>query len=118
LLNSGRITDAVRVFQSILEQLGSESSPRKASILSALGRCYMGRGLADQSESYQRQALMISGELTQDDFTKRERAIEFVCLGDVLAVQGKYSDARKAYEDGLGLMEELNDLPGQAATLG
>ena len=49
---------------------------------------------------------------------KRTRRACLTDLADALTDQGRYAEARKAYEDGLEIAKELDDLRGQGVTLG
>lgn len=118
LLKNRQVSEAVKVFQAILEQLGDEPTYRKASILGQLGRCFEVGGFADQAERYQRQGLAVSSQLVQSDGVKSLRARRLSDLADVLRMQGQYAEARKAYEAALELNNELHDLSSQGAVLG
>ena len=75
--------------------------------LGRLGRCFEAGGRPDLAETYQRDALLVSGKLEQTDGVKRERGTELTALADALVAQGKYAEARKAYEDSLAVKREV-----------
>lgn len=118
LREAGRVEEAAQVFQAMLAQLGDAPSYRRATTLGLLGRCFLAAGRADLAARCQRDALLVTASLEQTDTVKRERASELVDLANALRGQGKYAEARTAYEEGVKVSEELNDLRSQGATLG
>lgn len=118
LFAAGQVAEAAQVFQTILTQLGDAPSYERAVTLGRLGRCFSAGGRPDLAEQCQRDAIAVCDKLEQSDSVKRERGTELTDLADALVEQGKYAEARKAYQDGLKVDEELNDLRGQGVTLG
>ena len=118
LLAAGQVAEATQVFQAIHEQLGDTPTFERAKILVNLGRCFGAAGRPDLAAQTASKALAVCGQLKQNDDVKRKRGVCLTDLADALAEQGKYAEARQAYQDGLKVYEELNDLRGQGVTLG
>lgn len=118
LRNTGQISEATELFQSVLKQLDETPTLRRAITFTHLGRCYEAAGLFDQAENHHRAGLAICDRLEQIDSVRRMRAAVLFDLGDVLRRQGKFSDARETYEKGLELARELQDLRGQGVAMG
>ena len=117
LLAAGQVTEATQAFQNILRQLGDAPTYERAVTLGRLGRCFHAGGRPDWAENCQRNAIAVCDKLKPGDGVKRERGSELTDLADALAAQGKYAEARQAYQDGLKVSEELNDLRGHGVTL-
>ena len=62
-------------------------------------------------------AISVCDQLDQNDEVKRKRSVCLTDLADALREQGKFAEARLAYQDGLKVDEELKDLRGQGVTL-
>jgi tetratricopeptide (TPR) repeat protein len=118
LLASGRVAEAVKVFQAILARLGSAPSYERALTLVYLGRCFGRSGRPDRAVASHREAFEVIGELNQNDRVKYVKGGNHKDLADVLSDLGQYAEARKEYEAGLEIVEELGDLCNQGVILG
>lgn len=118
LLAARQVAEATQVFQAILQQLGDSPAYERALTLHRLGRCFEAGGQPMRAERQHRKGLAVIEKLKVSDSVKRERSALLTDLADVLAAQGKFADARQAYQDGLTVKAELNDLRGQGVTLG
>jgi SagB-type dehydrogenase family enzyme len=105
------------VFEGILTRLGPAPTYERALILGRLGRCLHLGGRPDSATHCLREALDVIGKLAPSDGVKRLRGTLRSELGDALRASGRYGEARKAYEAGLRIAEELNDLRGQGIEL-
>ena len=84
-----------------------------------LGRCFNAGGRSDLAEQCQRDAIAVCDKLEQSNSVKRERGTELTDLADALAEQGKYAEARRAYEDSLAVKREIGgDLRGEGVVQG
>ena len=115
---SGQVEEATRVFQTVLQALGETSSYERAVTLGRLGRCLRAGGRSDIAAERQKQALAVLDTLEQTDSVKQQRGVCLTDLADVLADLGRYPEARQAYEAGLAIVQELNDLHQQGVVLG
>jgi tetratricopeptide (TPR) repeat protein len=117
LLEAGQVAEAAQVFQAILAQLGDAPRYERAVTLGRLGRCFIAGGRPDLAAQAADDAIAVCDQLEPSDRVKRHRGAMLTDKADALAEQGKYAEARKAYQDGLKVDEELNDLRGQGVTL-
>ncbi|HET7436911.1 MAG TPA: CHAT domain-containing protein [Thermoanaerobaculia bacterium] len=117
LLDSGRVSEAIGVFQAALERLRDQPMSDRITLLVRLGRCAEVEANGSLAEMYARQALHTFTEHEQDEATELQRASVLSGLGDALAMQGSYAEARRAYEDALGIAERFNDLSHQGPPL-
>ncbi len=117
LLEAGQVAEAAQVFQAILQQLGDKPTFDRATTLVDLGRCFRAGGRPDLATKTATDAIAVCDQLDQNDEVKRKRGLCLTDLADALAEQGKFAEARQAYQDGLKVDEELNDLRGQGASL-
>ncbi len=118
LFDAGQVVEAMQVFQAILKQVGEEPSDRRAMTLGRMSRCFIAGkrpALAAQSAS---EAIAVCDKLEQSDDVKRHRGVLLTDLANALCERGMLAEARRAYEDGLRIDEELNDLRGQGVTTG
>jgi len=117
LLASGRADEAAGIFRTVLEKLGNAPNYQRGVTLARLGRCFHDSGRLDLAAEHQRESLAVLAQLEQTDTVKRQRGVCLTDLADALMFQGSYSEARKAYEDGLAVDNELGDLRGQGVTI-
>ena len=117
-LAASQVAEAAQIFQAILQQLGDTPSYERAATLGQLGRCFQAGGRPDLAAQAADDAIVVCTQLKQTDGIKQHRATMLKDKADALAQQGKYAEARKAYEDGLKVVAELNDLRGQGVILG
>ncbi len=115
---AGQVAEAAQVFQTILQQLGDAPTFERAKTLVDLGRCFRASGRPDLAIQTANEAIAVCDQLEEDDEVKRKRSVCLTDLADALAEQGRYAEARQAYEDGLKVDEVLNDLRSQGVTLG
>ena len=118
LLAAGQVAKAQEVFQAVLQQLGDAASYERALTLARLGRCFRAGGRPEWADQTARQAIQVCDRLEPSDTVKRHRAALLADLADALREQGQYAEARREYQHGLTIAEELNDLRGQGVTLG
>ncbi len=117
LLTSGRVGEAMAIFQDIIEVFDDHPTYERSVTLGRLGRCYETDGRPDLAENYHRQALTETEHLEQNEDVKKLRGTLHTDLADALRHQGKYTEARKQYELGLEIDKELNDQRSQGVTL-
>jgi tetratricopeptide (TPR) repeat protein len=90
--------------------------------LARLARCLQDSGQPAAAEGYLRKALtMIEALLNQQPENQqliRMYGVLLTELADVLRDQGKYSQAREAYEEALGIAKQLDDLRSQGVKQG
>ena len=118
LLAERRVAEAARVFEEILEEILEAPSYERVVTLHRLGRCFTDSGQPGQAERHYRDALEVLDGLEPSDSVKRQRGGVWTDLADVLRHQGRYAEARKAYETGLEPIRELKDLRSQGVILG
>jgi tetratricopeptide (TPR) repeat protein len=118
LLQAGQVTEAARVFQDILKQLGATPSHKQATTLGRLGRCFRAGGRPDLAVRRAKEAIAVCDRLEPSDWVKRHRGVLLTDMADALRNQGEYGEAREAYLAGLKVDEERNDPRGQGVTLG
>jgi tetratricopeptide (TPR) repeat protein len=113
LLESGRPEEAAEVFQRVLERLSENPSHDRAMTLGRLGRCYKAGGRPDLAERKYREGVAMLDRLELGEDFRSNRSTLLTELGDVLAGQGRYAEARKFYGEGLEGKRQLKDLRGQ-----
>lgn len=118
LLAAGQLGDAAQVFQAILQPLGDTPTYERAVTLSRVGECLDAGGRPDLATQSAREAIAVCDKLEPSDGVKGLRGIILTDLANALAEQGKYAEAREAYQGGLKVYKELGDLRGQGVTLG
>ncbi len=118
LFADGRAAEAAQVFRAILEELPEGASFERAFILAWLGRCLEAGGRADLAVQHTRDAINILNQLEETEDVKRHRGICLTDLGDTLADQGQYADARERYQDALKVVKQVGDLRTQGVVLG
>ena len=117
LLEAGQVAEAAPVFQAILQQLGDTPSHERAVTLGRLGRCFRAGGRPDLAAQSAREAVTVCDKLEPSDGVKRQRGLLLTDLADALAEQGKFAEARQAYQETLKVIEKLNDLRSQGVVL-
>ena len=89
--------------------------------LMGLAMCLMIGGKPDEAELRFKEALEISDKLLKEQPYKenyiQDRSAILTNLGNSLAEQGKYLEARHAYEMGLAVDRQLNDFEGELKSL-
>lgn len=127
--NRGQVGEAYARFEPLLGRIeaGAEGTARgrgsyeHSLILMWLGSCLQMGGQSGRAERRLREALaVIVGLLRKEPENKgniRQRGALLVKLGDTLRDQGRYGEARQAYEESLKVMEQLADLRSQGALL-
>lgn len=118
LLQAGMNKEAEEVFREVLSRLEEAPTYEKAKTLSLLGRCYEQGGRTDLAERAYRDGLAVVDQLTPSDKVKGARGNLLTDLADVLTSQGRYADARQAYQEGFEIYQKLGDLRGQGVSLG
>jgi len=118
LFEAGQVPEAVEVFQTVLAQLGDKSSHWRAVTLGRLGRCLGAGGRPKLAEKHLRDAIAVLDKLEQTNDVKQLRSVCLTDLADALRDQGRYAEARKAYEDGLDVAKDSRHLRAQGVTLG
>ena len=118
LLEAGHVDEAAQIFQAVLKQLSDTPTYERAVTLAFLGRCFRASGRPDLAAQSASDAIAVCDKLEPSDGVKRHRGVLLADMADALAEQGKYAEARKAYQDGLKVVEELNDLRGQGVRFG
>ena len=111
------MTEAIVVFQRMLGQLGEAPSVELAKTLSQLGQCYRDSGQPDLAERQQRESLRVLAGLEVTDETKSIYGNALTILADILRKQGRFPEARQAYEEGLVIYRALGHLRGQGISL-
>lgn len=111
LLGSGHVSEATETFQSALDQPTSD----RVALLVRLGRCAEAQANGSLAEAYFRQALDASH--APEPAAQLERSSILSDLGNSLAMLGRYTDARRAYEESLEIAQHFNNLPGQGPPL-
>ncbi|MBD2341162.1 CHAT domain-containing protein [Calothrix sp. FACHB-156] len=116
LFNAGRYQQAAQVFSAILAELGEQPSYKRCITLGSLGRCLrLQRQTAQAAEIY-RQGLAVAQQLEQSDGVKNLMGTLQTELADALRDMGDYGEARIAYEAGLAIDKELENLSGAAVS--
>ncbi len=126
----GKIGAAYTRFTSLLARIqalpeGAPLGPGSYQHCQALGwlaRCLKGGGQPVAAEERLRKALtvieaLLSQQPENEDYL-RQRGYLLADLADVLTDQGKYSQAREAYEESLQRAKQLGDLRSQGVALG
>ncbi len=89
--------------------------------LQLLARCLRDGGQPAAADGRLREALKVIdaliGQQPDNQGRLRQRGAPLTDLGDALSDQGKFSQAREAYEDALNVAEQQDDLRGQAVDL-
>jgi len=118
LFLDGQPKQAEAVFADILKGLGETFSYNRCQTLHRLGRCCDVQGQPAQAEQLYRQELVELAQLEQDKDVRRQTGAAQTDLADVLCDQGRYTEAKAAYQAGLEIMKELGDTRGVAVSKG
>jgi tetratricopeptide (TPR) repeat protein len=120
LFAGGSFREAEAIFGEILARLDAAPSYQRCVTLSRVAKCYNEQGRLDDAKAASRQALTEEAHLEQNDGVRRLVGQIHTTLGDVLADNGEYGDARAAYETSLAIKTKLGggDPRGVAVTLG
>jgi tetratricopeptide (TPR) repeat protein len=118
LLAAGGVAEAAQISQAILSHLGDEPSYERAVTLAHLGRCLRVGGRLDLAAARLREGLEVTEKLEQSDEVKGLAGTLHTGLADALVDSGQYAEARKEYEAGLSIIEELGDLRSQGVIIG
>ncbi len=110
LLETGQATKAAECFEAILRAFGETPSYELVIALGGLGRCYEARGRPDLAEAQFRLGIEVTQALKNDYMLNGESGVLQKNLGDALFNQGRFGEARVAYEDALNLMREVGNL--------
>jgi tetratricopeptide (TPR) repeat protein len=113
----GRVQEATEILREVLSRLGEAPSFERALTLSRLGLCYRSVGRPDLAEREHRTTLDVLDKLAPSDAVKLQRGNVLTVLADALSDQGRYTEAREAYQKGLKIQQEFGDLRGQGASL-
>ena len=128
-LERGKIGPAYIRFSTLLARIealpeGTALGPgsnEHCGTLVRLGRCLRDGGHPAAAEATLRKALtvieVLIGQQPENQDRIRSRAVLLADLGKVLTAQGKYSQAREAYEEALEQSKQLGDQRQQAVVL-
>lgn len=122
LHDTGDCSQAIQVFNEILEGLGEHASHERASILGYLGNCFIKLGDANQALDYYDQSLSVAKQLLEMS-KNLEKTIGGLQIGlaNALVQRGRlgdYNDAEVLYKESLTLFSEYNDVRQQAVIQG
>ena len=119
LLEAGQVAEAAQIFQAILAQLGDAPRYERALTLGRLGRCLSAGGRPDLAAQAADDAIAVCDQLEPSDSVKRHRGALLTDKATALRHQGKYAEARRAYEDSLAVKREIGgDQRGEGVVLG
>ncbi|MGR0481166.1 MAG: tetratricopeptide repeat protein [Candidatus Electronema sp. V4] len=118
LWQSGQPASAAQVFADILAGLEETPSYNRCLTLSRLGRCFNSQGQPAEAEQLYRQELAELSCLKQDEQVRRQTSSVWIDLADVLCDQGRYTEAKTAYQAGLEIKREIDDVRGRAVVTG
>ncbi|XOF34087.1 MAG: CHAT domain-containing protein [Candidatus Electrothrix sp. YB6] len=117
LWQNGQPVAAVQVVEDILAGLEKTSSYQRCITLHRLGRCCMAQSPAEAEQHFQ-QELAELAQLEQSEGVRRQTGIAQTDMADVLTAQGRYTEAKAAYQAGLEIDEVLGNTRGVAVTKG
>jgi tetratricopeptide (TPR) repeat protein len=118
LRQNGQTKAAAQVFQDILAGLEETPSYQRCLTLGMLGRCYRAQGQPAEAEQLYRQELEELALLEQSDGVRRETGLTWTDMADVLRHQGRYPEAKAAYQASLDIKGEIDDVRGRAVVTG
>ncbi|WP_437657146.1 CHAT domain-containing protein [Sorangium sp. So ce1182] len=126
----GDLGSALQGFTALLQRIQAlpegmkrgRGSYEHCLVLTWLGRCFRAGGRQATAEAKHQEALHVLETLIERNREQeayvRHRGVVLTEVGGVLSEQGKYGEARSAYEDSLEIKKSLNDARGQAVVLG
>ncbi|MCI5150514.1 MAG: tetratricopeptide repeat protein, partial [Candidatus Electrothrix sp. MAN1_4] len=118
LRGNGQPAAAAQIFADILTGLEETPNHNRCLTLGRLGRCSQAQGQPTQAEDLYQQALAEIIQLKQSEQVRRQTGAFQTDLADVLADQGKYSQAKAAYQASLDIKAEIDDVRGRAVVTG
>ncbi|CAK8716275.1 MAG: Tetratricopeptide repeat-containing protein [Candidatus Electronema aureum] len=118
LFRNSQTAAAAQVFQGILAGLEETPSYNRYLTLHRLGRCCNEQGQPAEAERLYRQELAELARLEQSKLVLRQTSVTQTDLADVLRHQGRYTEAKAAYQAALKIDEELGDKRGMAVNNG
>lgn len=118
----GRFTRLLERIEVLPEGMAlGHGSYEHCATLQRLARCLDDGGQPAAAEGRLSEALTVIDALikqrSQDQECIRQHGALLTDLGDVLRNQGKYKQAKEAYEESLGIDKQLNDVRGQSVNL-
>jgi len=122
LLQQGQVNHATQVFRSLLAAMDMgmayEGDYDRALTLSWLGRCLKAQEQSSLALEQQHRALAIFERLSASD-SNAKQMVSIVCtdIADNFRMMGQFDDARRFYEAGLEIAQEINDQRGTAVKL-
>lgn len=123
LWQTGRAAEAERLFRDLLARLEAgaayDAAYDIAMTLTRLGRCLEAQGRPGEAIAFHRRALAGFAALSTTNQTAKEmQGKVYADLGDNLAATGQFDEAQRAYEDGLKISREIDDLRSVGVILG
>ena len=114
LMSTGKVQQALEVFNEVLNGLSSEISYERCLTLGRMGRCRRFLGQSSCAVDLYRQTLEDLKQLKISDNVTRHICAVLADLGDVLIDIGAYGDARLAYKDSLPIAQAVGEKRGEA----
>jgi tetratricopeptide (TPR) repeat protein len=114
------IAGAEAIFWGLLNQLGNDPTYERALILAKLARCHLAAGNPNLAIDRDRAALTVLESLQQKEENAGYRRLEGTCwtdLGDALAEQGRWGEARATYGRSWEIALEQDDLHAQGVLM-
>jgi tetratricopeptide (TPR) repeat protein len=122
LLQQGRAGEAEQVFRALLARLEGQAAYDtrydQTLILRNIGLSLRAQGRPSLAADFYRRAIVLAEGMEQNKDTKSQISFYHTDLANVLADLGQYVEAKKEYEDGLKIKQELNDDRGAGVSLG
>jgi tetratricopeptide (TPR) repeat protein len=118
LCSSGQIAAAEQICQDILTGLDETPSYERCVSLHLLCCCRREQGQTAQAEQLYRQELTELTQIEQSAGVRREIGLVQTDLANVLREQGRYAEAKTAYQAGLEIAEEQGDKRQMSVVLG
>ncbi len=114
----GQSTEAEQIFQDILTELEETPSYNRCLTLGMLARCCKAQGQPVKAEQLYQQELVELAQLKQCQGVREQTGSVQIDLADVLRDQGKWHEAKAAYQAGLEIAEELGHKRNVAVSKG
>ncbi|TKJ36587.1 hypothetical protein CEE37_15010 [candidate division LCP-89 bacterium B3_LCP] len=123
LWQQGRALEAEKIFRNLLKRLETntayDSAYDHARTLWSLGRCFTSQGKPGEATDWHKRALQEFKLLSESNEDVKNALGTIYCdLGNNLTIMGKYDEAQKAYESGLDISKEVDDMRAVGVTLG